>query len=157
MTVPKTSLIQHLKIRIAIRVEKPPNTSNTAAIVTVLDGWHGKNGNDGFFVLVQVSQYAFAVCSFRQKKSDPTEFVQVDGFTIDYMPEPDPELAAQGGKHFFTAIKEGDELKFATDDENERHLWVQALYRATGQAYKPVPPKQSTVLLLRRKVSRTAH
>lgn len=61
----------------------------------------------------------------------------------------------QGGKFFFTAIKEGDELKFATDDENERHLWVQvghgaatgvqALYRATGQAYKPVPPKQSSV------------
>lgn len=74
------------------------------------------------------------------------------------MPEPDPgalftchllilslDLFPQGGKHFFTAIKEGDELKFATDDENERHLWVQALYRATGQAYKPVPPKQSSV------------
>lgn len=55
------------------------------------------------------------------------------------------DLFPQGGKHFFTAIKEGDELKFATDDENERHLWVQALYRATGQAYKPVPPKQSSV------------
>lgn len=56
------------------------------------------------------------------------------------------DLFPQGGKHFFTAIKEGDELKFATDDENERHLWVQALYRATGQAYKPVPPKQSAAL-----------
>jgi hypothetical protein len=55
------------------------------------------------------------------------------------------DLFSQGGKHFFTAIKEGDELKFATDDENERHLWVQALYRATGQAYKPVPPKQSSI------------
>ena len=43
------------------------------------------------------------------------------------------------------AIREGDELKFATDDENERNLWVQALYRATGQAYKPVPPKQSVL------------
>lgn len=70
--------------------------------------------------------------------------VQLDGFTIDYMPEPDNELYALGGKHFFTAIKEGDELKFATDDENERHLWVQALYRATGQAYKPVPPKPAS-------------
>ena len=35
------------------------------------------------------------------------------------------ELSQIGGKHFFTAIKEGDELKFATNDENERHLWVQ--------------------------------
>ncbi len=28
----------------------------------------------------------------------------------------------------------------ATDDENERTLWVQAIYRATGQTHKPVPP-----------------
>ena len=38
---------------------------------------------------VQVSQYAFAVCTYRQKKSDPTDFYQLDGFTIDYAPEPD--------------------------------------------------------------------
>ena len=52
---------------------------------------------------------------------------------------------AQKAKFPFSAIREGDELKFATDDENERNLWVQALYRATGQAYKPVPPKQSVM------------
>ena len=67
----------------------------------------------------KVSQYAFAMCSYREKKSEPTEFVQLDGFTIDYMPEPDQgmkqfeavnlmnslifsELYNQGGKYFFT-------------------------------------------------------
>lgn len=34
---------------------------------------------------------------------------------------------------------------FASDDENERHLWVQAMYRATGQAHKPQPPATLTV------------
>lgn len=52
-----------------------------------------------------------------------------------------------GGKFFFNAVREGDEVKFATEDENERHMWVQALYRATGQSHKPVPPKQGSSVL----------
>jgi len=42
--------------------------------------------------------------------------------------------------YFFNAVKEGDSVTFATTDENERHNWVQALYRATGQSHKPTPP-----------------
>lgn len=39
---------------------------------------------------------------------------------------------------------------FASDDENECHLWVMAMYRATGQSHKPTPPltlqdKNSTI------------
>jgi len=33
---------------------------------------------------VQVSQYTFAMCSYRERKADPTEIQQLDGFTVDY-------------------------------------------------------------------------
>lgn len=47
-------------------------------------------------------------------------------------------------KYFFKAVREGDVVTFATNEENERHSWVQALYRATGQSHKPTPPITST-------------
>ena len=43
------------------------------------------------------------------------------------------------GKYFFNAVKEGDSVVFACEDESECHLWVMAMYRATGQAHKPTP------------------
>lgn len=52
-------------------------------------------------------------------------------------------LGLQGGQAFFSAVKEGDLVIFATNDEQDRTLWVQAMYRATGQSYKPLPPAQN--------------
>jgi len=46
----------------------------------------------------------------------------------------------EGGRYFFNMVREGDHVMFATEDENESTLWVQAIYRATGQSHKPVPP-----------------
>lgn len=51
-------------------------------------------------------------------------------------------LGLDGGRTFFNAVKEGDTVIFASDDEQDRILWVQAMYRATGQSHKPVPPTQ---------------
>ncbi|KAL1235105.1 Calcium-dependent secretion activator [Trichinella spiralis] len=99
-----------------------------------------KHWKKRYICLIQVSQYTFAMCNYKERSSEPAEFMQLDGFTVDYA-EPDPELFSLGGKYFFSALKEGEEIKFATDDDNERHMWVQALYRATGQAHKPVPSK----------------
>uniref|UniRef100_A0A4W3IJT5 Calcium dependent secretion activator 2 n=1 Tax=Callorhinchus milii TaxID=7868 RepID=A0A4W3IJT5_CALMI len=92
-----------------------------------------------YFVLVQVSQYTFAMCSYRDKKSEPQELMQLEGYTVDYT-ETQPGL--DGGRAFFNAVKEGDTVVFASDDEQDRVLWVQAMYRATGQSYKPIPPSQ---------------
>lgn len=113
-----------------------------------------------------MSQYTFAMCSYREKKSEPQELLQLDGYTVDYS-DPQPGETAQlhmvsqglhtcwllvvlhpvvsgldGGRAFFNAVKEGDTVMFASDDEQDRILWVQAMYRATGQSHKPVPPTQ---------------
>lgn len=66
--------------------------------------------------------------------------LQLDGYTVDFI-EPIPEM--ENGRHFFNAVKEGDSVVFACDDDNECHLWVMAMYRATGQAHKPTPLQSS--------------
>ena len=81
--------------------------------------------------------------------------LNLDGYTVDYI-EPLPELAELGGKYFFNAVREGDSVYFACDDENECALWVMALYRATGQAHKPLPSnsRSTTNALGRNLISR---
>ena len=81
------------------------------------------------------------MASYREKKSDPSEIMQLDGFTVDYC-DNQPDLQQEGGRFFFNLVKEGDNVFFATEDESERQMWVQAIYRATGQTHKPIPPTQ---------------
>ncbi|KAM3877555.1 calcium-dependent secretion activator 1 isoform 1-T1 [Diretmus argenteus] len=138
MALTKACPDHDLKIKLAIRMDKPQNMKHSGYL------WaFGKNvwkrWKKRFFVLVQVSQYTFAMCSYREKKSEPQELLQLDGYTVDYT---DPQPGLDGGRAFFNAVKEGDTVIFASDDEQDRILWVQAMYRATGQSHKPVPPTQ---------------
>ncbi|XP_061106858.1 calcium-dependent secretion activator 2 isoform X1 [Conger conger] len=136
MVVPKNSQDVELKIKLAVRMDKPPNMKHSGYLYALGQRvW--KRWKRRYFVLVQVSQYTFAMCSYREKKSEPHELMQLEGYTVDYS-EPQPGL--QGGQVFFSAVREGDLVVFASDDEQDRVLWVQAMYRATGQSYKPVPP-----------------
>ncbi|GAA6100285.1 calcium-dependent secretion activator 2 isoform X1 [Tachysurus ichikawai] len=139
MVIPKNSQDSDLKIKLAVRMDKPPNMKHSGYLYALGQRvW--KRWKRRYCVLVQVSQYTFAMCSYREKKSEPHELMQLDGYTVDYS---DPQPGLQGGQAFFSAVKEGDLVVFATNDEQDRSLWVQAMYRATGQSYKPVPPAQN--------------
>ncbi|TSM52342.1 Calcium-dependent secretion activator 2 [Bagarius yarrelli] len=139
MVIPKNSQDTDLRIKLAVRMDKPPNMKHSGYLYALGQRvW--KRWKRRYFVLVQVSQYTFAMCSYREKKSEPQELMQLDGYTVDYS---DPQPGLQGGQVFFSAVKEGDLVVFATNDDQDRSLWVQAMYRATGQSYKPAAPAQN--------------
>ncbi|KAM4733969.1 calcium-dependent secretion activator 2 isoform 1-T1 [Anableps anableps] len=136
MVVPKNSQDTDLGIKLAVRMDKPPNMKHSGYLYAVGHRvW--KRWKKRYFALVQVSQYTFAMCSYRERKAEPQELMQLDGYTVDYC---DPQTDLQGGRVFFNAVKEGDLVTFGCDDEQDRVLWVQGIYRATGQSYKPIPP-----------------
>lgn len=84
MIVPKNAADQDLSIKIILRMDKPQNMKHCGLLMAQgKQLW--KKWKKRYFILVQVSQYTFAMCSYREKKSEPTEMLQLDGYSVDYI------------------------------------------------------------------------
>uniref|UniRef100_A0A8C8SS35 Calcium dependent secretion activator 2 n=1 Tax=Pelusios castaneus TaxID=367368 RepID=A0A8C8SS35_9SAUR len=101
MIVPKNSQDSELKIKLAVRMDKPPHMKHCGYLYALGQKvW--KRWKKRYFVLVQVSQYTFAMCSYREKKSEPQELMQLEGYTVDYTaPHPDADRAQKHGMDEF--------------------------------------------------------
>ncbi|XP_076760402.1 calcium-dependent secretion activator 1 isoform X3 [Xylocopa sonorina] len=153
MSVTKNCSDQDLRIKIGCRMDKPFNMKHCGYLYAMGKSvW--KKWKKRYHVLVQVSQYTFAMCSYKEKRSEPSEMMQLDGYTVDYIEPLSANLMVgmdlDDGRFYFNAVREGDNIVFASDDENECQTWVMVMYRATGQSHKPTPPvsvadKNSTI------------
>jgi len=145
-TVAKGSEDQGLRMKVQVRMEKPMNMRHCGYMYAMgKTTW--KTWRKRYFVLVQVAELSFAICSHNSKKMiNATKMMQLDGHTVDYIA---PEGAMfyhqnlQGGKFFFNTVKEGESVLFATDTEKDAQNWVVAFYQATGQAHKPAKPENT--------------
>ena len=80
-----------------------------------------------YFVLVQVSQYTFAICSYKEKKADPSAMMQLDGYTVDYI-EP-----AGGNYTNFSILYQNQ--KGAKIQEKMPKNWILGIHSATLSSY----------------------
>lgn len=83
----KDSQQDELKIRVVVRMDRPQQLKHCGFLYGVgKSTW--RKFKRRYHILIQVSQYTFVMCAYREKKAKPTEMLQLDGYTVDYIEPP---------------------------------------------------------------------
>lgn len=78
---------QELRIRVIVRMDRPQQLKHCGYLYGIgKSTW--RKFKRRYHILIQVSQYTFVMCSYREKKAKPTEMLQLDGYTVDYIEPP---------------------------------------------------------------------
>ncbi|KAA0193048.1 Calcium-dependent secretion activator [Fasciolopsis buskii] len=72
-----------LELQLTIRMDKPSNLKYCGHLYA-LGRTSFKKWKRRYVCLIQVSQYTFIMASYKERKSDPLEVMQLEGFTVDY-------------------------------------------------------------------------
>ncbi|XP_057297243.1 calcium-dependent secretion activator 1-like isoform X2 [Hydractinia symbiolongicarpus] len=127
-----------IKLKLSIKMDKPTNVKKSGFLYakgqSIWKVWKRR-----YFMLIQVSQYKFVLCSYRVKKSSPKEIMVVEGYTADFA---DKSEEYEGGSFLFNMVKAGDEVILAAEEDVDRLNWIYKLYTATGQSFKPALPSK---------------
>lgn len=78
---------EDLKIRVTVRMDRPQQLKHCGYLYGI-----GKNCwrtlKRRYHILIQVSQYTFVMCSYKDKKAKPTEMLHLEGYTVDFIEPP---------------------------------------------------------------------
>lgn len=78
---------QDLRIRVIVRMDRPQQLKHCGFLYGIgKSTWRKLKRR--YHVLIQVSQYTFVMCAYKEKKSKPTEMLPLEGYTVDYIEPP---------------------------------------------------------------------
>jgi hypothetical protein len=133
-----TTVVARLKVLSFL--EKPPNMRKCGYLYCE-GGFQFRQPKRRFFMLMQQDQYKFVLCTYNTRDTQPRETLPLDDFNVDYLnDEEDPgqlDKDATVYRYKFVLLSEEGKLKFGCRDDSDRRVWVQWIYRATGQSYQP--------------------
>lgn len=124
-----------LQIKTCVKMDKPENMK-LGGLLYIRGTSHWQKWKQRYIVLVKVGQIVFCLCSYKEKQATPNEMLTLEGYTVNYY-SPDHQDCEEDAKFQFRLLKEGEEVTCGAKDSHTQQLWVNALYRATGQTTRP--------------------